>query len=61
MSNWTHAICDDCYAKREPGREPVRLVNRELEHCCFCGDQTLSGIYYRHAPSVTPLCRGHEE
>lgn len=64
MSAWTHAICDDCFAKkmREQGRpfKPIRIVEqyREDEKCCFCGSGTRSGIYYRDNPADVPLCAG---
>lgn len=47
---WTQPICSECYAKREPGREPVRVKNAEAECCCDCGGFTDEGIYYRVDP-----------
>lgn len=59
MSLWTHALCDTCYEQREPGREPTRLTEPfvQVETCCFCGDETTSGIYYRLDPNKAP-CHG---
>ena len=59
MSAWTHAACDECYSVWEEGAEPVRIVkeDRVEEECCFCGDKTKSGIYYRADPAKT-LCGG---
>lgn len=58
MGKWTHAICDDCYLIRWPDRQPIRLVNVQLENCCFCGHETDSGIYTREDPENTQ-CRGN--
>lgn len=44
---WNQAICDTCFGKREPGREPVRITPPEREVCCDCGADTDSGIYIR--------------
>lgn len=54
-SPWTHAICAECYAKFEPGREPVRTINMPKDRCCWCGRET--SIYYRYDPNAAP-CRG---
>lgn len=52
MSKWTHALCDDCYAKHEPHRTPIRVSDSEVEDtCCECGEYTTSGIYYRSDPN----------
>lgn len=56
-SVWTHIICRDCYAKEEPGREPVRVKNVDPESCCFCGKVTDEGIYYRYDPNKL-ACKG---
>lgn len=63
MSNWTHPICDPCWLEVQPGREPHRFVEaaRELEVCCFCGDDTSSGIYIRYDPARALLCTGHDD
>lgn len=62
LSPWNHAICPSCYRRREPYRDPIRLrpefVVREV--CCFCGEFTEDGIYYRADP-VLALCRGKHE
>jgi len=51
-SRWTHPICGDCYSLAEPGRFPTRVAEAEPEDCCFCGDPTESGIYYRADPML---------
>lgn len=56
-SLWTHAICNDCWDKENPGKVPRRLVNKVVEDCCFCGQPTISGIYVKQHPADTP-CRG---
>ena len=58
-----HAICDDCWAGKNPKRVPMRCKTIECESCCFCGAPTLSGIYVRHDPKDEKLaCKGeHKE
>ncbi len=55
-SKWTHNICEKDYAMMEPGREPVRLRDVKGfpvgEACCWCGEYTDSGIFYRADPEV---------
>ena len=52
---WRHAICDACWWKREPDREPVRVLDcREL--CCFCGHRETDGIYVMEDPKKVPSC-----
>jgi hypothetical protein len=67
----SHSLCDACYAKREPGREPYRIVNPDapegeregayVEVCCSCGQPTTAGIYY-HSPGRVgfPYCSGDD-
>lgn len=50
--SFTQPACDSCFAERNPGREPVRLMEPETEICCFCGQPTASGIYVRVDPST---------
>jgi hypothetical protein len=49
---WTHAQCEDCWAKAHPeGRVPVRIRDTaHPEECCFCGNATTAGIFVRHDP-----------
>ena len=42
-----HPVCEYCWILRTGDREPVRLVERELDLCCFCGAKTDDGIYVR--------------
>lgn len=37
---------------RNPTRVPVRIRDAELEHCCYCNQQTTSGIYVRVDPDT---------
>lgn len=61
MGRWTHAMCEACWEEGNPGREPWRAVEGPREKCCFCGEETRSGIYVRGDPSELP-CKGeHEE
>jgi hypothetical protein len=69
VSAWTHACCEACWFKRqgtfnEQGhlielRHPVRILEPELEVCCFCGQATIFGVYVRAEPMET--CRHREE
>jgi len=65
MSNWTHAICDDCWDKQHPDRPSPRAGEGETECCCWCGAATWSGIYLRADPKDMPHQFGiypvHEE
>jgi hypothetical protein len=63
MRSWMHRICEACWRKREPEREPIRVREHPPEPCCFCGANTTAGIYVREAPWRT-LCKtahGSEE
>jgi len=57
MSKWTHAICQDCWDEQNPDRQAVRVVLGELERCCYCLEDTASGIYVRADPDTTG-CEG---
>ena len=50
---WTHNICEECYRKKFPGREPMLLVNFEWDECCFCNEKNIDGIYIRCDPKET--------
>lgn len=57
-SRWNHSICDDCWDKLNPGREPSRLFDGP-EVCCFCGETHNSGILVRRHPDTHDLkCKG---
>ena len=43
----TVPICEHCWRKQEPMREPVRFLQPDNERCYSCGSETLSGIYVR--------------
>lgn len=51
MSLKFKSICSSCYSRREPERDPVRVLADELEICCDCGSQTTDGIYARLNPN----------
>ena len=53
---WTHVICRHCYEDEEPGRDPVRVRNPAMDHCCFCGIETADGIFYRAHPNRARKC-----
>lgn len=59
-----HSICDACWERLWPGREPTRL---ELDHddaesddyhaqCCYCGYWHVSSIYVRELVGRAPQC-----
>lgn len=54
MSGWTHVICDDDWDERNPDRPSPRRGAGPLEHCCYCGRHTASGIYVRDDPAAIP-------
>jgi hypothetical protein len=47
---WTHSICDQCWAEKNPGRMPYRVSGAQLEVCCYCGREHESGILVREDP-----------
>lgn len=51
VSDWTHAVCDDCWDDKHPDRLSPRAGTGEIEHCCYCGRHTVSGIYLRDDPT----------
>ena len=57
MSAWNHAICSACWKASNPDRTPVRVLTPEVERCCYCGNDTASGIWVRDDPKTTP-CKG---
>jgi hypothetical protein len=59
---WMHAICDQCWDRREPRRVPVRVEDVDpAARCCVCG-APCAGIYVRHNPQDRALqhCGGHD-
>lgn len=66
MSRWTHAICDECYETESEKddalpEKPVRLRYPSKEDCCFCGQQTESGIYIRKDPAQVKCGGSHAD
>lgn len=57
--SWTQPICAACYAKRAPGRAPVRVSEdyADAEVCCDCGQETHEGIYLRVDPATVKFPR----
>ncbi len=49
---WTQPLCDSCWKKRNPDREPFKMMPGDSEQCCLCGQSTDSGIYDRIDPST---------
>lgn len=53
MAEWTHNMCARCWKRINPGSGPIfqiKIENRDIETCCFCGQATKAGIYVRHDP-----------
>jgi hypothetical protein len=59
VSNWTHSICETCWAAKNPRRAACRVNQTSSETCCFCGNVARSGIYVRANPNDTQFCK-HE-
>lgn len=58
---WTHAICLTDYQEKFPGRTPHRMGPADLEKCCYCGEDTLDGIYVRDDPKkLHPLAKTYD-
>lgn len=51
MVEWNHSMCEGCWNKSNPNRQACTVIDAEVEICCFCGDETTSGIYIRHDPN----------
>lgn len=51
-SKWTHAQCDACWVKQNPGRIPVRVAEDKVYSvvCCSCSQLAAAGIYVRADP-----------
>lgn len=61
---WTHAMCGFCWYLQRGPVFPTRIVDSDVEVCCFCGTLTKSGIFIREEPDETMLCdmgRKHED
>lgn len=54
-------MCDPCWAREGPDREPVRRIDPDLERCAWCGQSTRSGIYVRVDPDTVPYPRDAAE
>jgi hypothetical protein len=52
--SWTQPACDPCAEIRYPGRVMHRLVDPDVEVCCFCGSPTASGVFVRVNPAEFP-------
>jgi len=57
--SWTQAICNNCWSEWYE-YEPFRTREPEVEICCYCGQETLSGIYVRIDPKTVPFPRKEE-
>lgn len=59
-SRWTHPVCWPCWRARNGDDVPTRLRTPEPELCCWCGQQTDSGIYLRADPNTLDHCPRRE-
>lgn len=59
-SAWTHLLCDVCWKRDNPDREPIRVKAEPgtadeytfwVGPCCQCGGFTGSGIFVRKDPA----------
>lgn len=48
--SWNQAVCDACWELHYRGGPAVRVKERDVEQCCWCGQRTESGIYVRDDP-----------
>lgn len=53
---WNQPVCNPCWRARYGGT-PSRLVDPEVEVCCFCGAATGSGIFVRIDPTTVAHAR----
>ncbi|HWF03419.1 MAG TPA: hypothetical protein VHA06_07020 [Candidatus Angelobacter sp.] len=62
MSRWLHSICQQCWDRRNPGRQAVKMReeyrDEKADICCFCGKSHGSGISLREDPAKT-ICQGN--
>ena len=51
-SPWTHRICVPCWNMKNPDRAVQESDYQESDPglCCYCGNETRSGIYVRDDP-----------
>lgn len=61
---WTQPVCSECWYSRDDARPAVALPlsaeDLPIERCCYCGGQTVSGIYVRIDPASVPYPSGGE-
>ncbi len=54
-SKWTHTICMPCFMRVTGKTEAVTMTwdpTNDIEMCCWCGRETVSGIYLRADPAA---------
>ncbi len=52
---FTQAVCAPCWNERNPANHVIPgYTGGELETCCYCGNETLSGLYVRVDPTTVP-------
>ena len=63
MSAWNHNICQACWNKKNPDREPVRIkpAYAYLATCCYCGAENRDGIYVREDPAKMKCYHAKED
>lgn len=53
-----HLICDACWTQLKGSQEPRRLADTTARPCCYCGQETTSGIIIRDANPTACNCEG---
>jgi hypothetical protein len=62
MSDWTQAVCTSCWNERNPDKAHIDVFGLTgAEMCCWCGNDTTSGIYVRVDPATVPFPTQWEE
>lgn len=60
MSEWSHPICMACWFDQRGNDVPYRVASSIKEICCWCGNNTFTGVYVRADPDDLPFHKVHE-
>jgi hypothetical protein len=58
VSNWTHRICEECWIKRNPERDPVAHRDAYDGTCCVCGVLAPAPAIFFPADPKSLKCKG---
>jgi hypothetical protein len=53
-------MCEICWLLLNPNHPPITVRGGDPEKCCWCGNETESGIFVRYDPTEL-RCGGHHE